>query len=163
MKRQEVQGHGVYLWLWPLQNEEWRFFHVGMAKRGSTMAERTICHCQSAYRTDQIRQIPLEGYGPLGPDTRGGKEKKEELSQEQIAQIDRLLATTRILFLRPDGVEDASEAIRQLEGAIYWAAVPALGADGVTNDAKPARLDFTEEEATAVRAWLNQMHRMIPD
>jgi len=143
-KLEEVRGKkGLYLWLYPINERDYRFIHVGLTKR--CLRSRTLVHCRNQLTIDRVYSPEFGGtlghFGRLGDDLRRepGAYDSNQLKDKAL----EFLANIHILFLLPISENPTNEAdknqcndiddrIRQLEGLIAYRAAELLNG-AITN------------------------------
>ncbi|QOW21782.1 hypothetical protein [Novilysobacter avium] len=159
---------GVYIWLYPLSPEIYRFVHVGIAEKGaSTLAERTKAHIRNARHIDRIYEVNPDvnpPYGSLGKELREGL-RFDELSGEVRAVLQASIEKLRILYLLP--VSPAPAPIRRMEAVLASTAARMLGHQAdqwqVTNSMDKIRdSELSGDHMNQVWGWLNTIVPMLP-
>ncbi len=171
----DVRGQkGLYLWLYHINERDYRFIHVGLTMR--CLRSRTLAHCRNQLTIDRVHSpefgMTLGRFGRLGEDLRqklaadGSSHLKEKALE--------FLANIHILFLLPISEDSTNEAgedqpigiddrIRQLEGFIAYRAAELLNG-ATTNTLSKTRAPEAHSSLTAeaLASKLNSIVDCLP-
>lgn len=155
---------GVYLWLYQINADTYRFIHVGMTRR--CLYARNTSHCRHQFSTDRV-YAPTFGDG-LGPFGRLGEDLRPALTASNPSKLEStaedFLKNIRILHLIPEDVDVGRKAtIRQLEGLIARHGSKLLNGK-ITNTLSSTSNIDTECSLTAedLAARLNHIAHCLP-
>ena len=150
---------GLYIWLHGSpDSRRFRFIHVGLSKDGdSTIASRTIKHCQHAFSCDPTYQLRDHdnGFGCL---------EKVRPCDERGINLDyaeRFLRQIRVLLLIPP--EPVPKDIARMEGLIAHAAALAFGAGQITNTIGHVQRQQESDNFSLLAQRLNEVVPMLPE
>ena len=158
----EARKKGLYIWLYTLSDDRYRFVHVGLCKGGkSTLADRQKVHCRNAFKTDPTYRVNEQACA-FGHLKRDGNPINEEAARQFLDRI-------RVLLMIPEG-GNGEDVIASTEGLIAYAAADAFGEGRIergecqiTNTLDKVRKPKDPASYTSVVRALNAVVPMLPE